>query len=88
MTWEQLGILRRQAENCLKEMAEAVASGRIEANPIWQSESENACRTCPYERICRFEEGEKGESSRAVRNLPDAEVWELLGEQQREEDVP
>ena len=85
VTWEQLGVLRRQAESCLKEMAETVASGRIEANPIWQSESENACRTCPYQTICRFEEGEKGESSRMMQNLPDAEVWKLLGGQQGEE---
>ena len=78
VTWEQFGILRRQAEQCLREMAETVSSGKIEANPIWQSESDNACRNCPYERICRFEEGENGEASRPMRHIPDADVWDIL----------
>ena len=79
---KQLGILRRQAEHCLWEMADTVASGKIEANPIWRSESENACRNCPYLPICRFEEGENGEASRTIQNLPDAEVWNILDPQE------
>ena len=78
VTWQQFGILRRQAEQCLREMAETVSSGKIEANPVWQSENDNACRNCPYQRICRFEEGENGEASRPIRNLPDTEVWDIL----------
>ena len=35
-----------------------------------------------------FEEGEKGESSRMMHNLPDDEVWMLLGVQQGEDAAP
>ena len=78
VSMDQLNILRCQAEQCLREMAETVASGTIDANPVWKSESDNACRNCPYLPVCRFEEGENGEASRTIRNLPDAEVWNIL----------
>lgn len=78
ITIEQMEILKKQAERCLCEMAEAVSQGKIEANPIWLSESDHACRTCEFQSICRFEDGENGESIRPVEKLSAKKVWEKL----------
>ena len=82
---EQMKLLRHQAEYCLREMAEQVSAGVIDANPIWQTDTDNACRNCPYSPVCRFEEGLNGEKSRIVRKITDEEVWQLLEEGDRAE---
>ena len=64
-------------------MAEEIRRGSIEARPAYVSETENACRTCQYHSICRFEEGENGDASRVTPRLKDEEVWERLGEEDR-----
>lgn len=75
---KQLDLLRQQTEQSLTDMTEEVSRGCIDANPSWQSDSENACLNCPYHPVCRFEEGKNGESSRVIRKMTDAEVWEQL----------
>ena len=78
---EQMGLLRRHAESCLREMAEEILAGSVAVNPSYVSESENACRNCPYHQICRFEEGENGEFSNPTPRLDDAAVWARLQEE-------
>ena len=80
LTREQMNLLRRQTGRCLREMAEAVAGGRIEANPLWVSEGENECQTCQAKGACRFAPGENGEDFRPVQKRTDAEVLEWLGD--------
>lgn len=75
---KQLDLLRQQTEEKLREMAEKVSGGCIDANPSWQSDSENACQNCPYHPVCRFEDGKNGEISRVIRKMTDDEVWEQL----------
>lgn len=78
---EQMGLLRRHVERSLREMAEEIRSGSIAVHPSYVSESENACRNCPYHQICRFEEGENGEFSNPTPKLDDATVWTQLQEE-------
>ena len=78
---EQMGLLRRHVESCLREMAEEILAGSVAVNPSYVSESENACRNCPYHQICRFEEGENGEFSNPTPRLDDAAVWARLQEE-------
>ena len=78
---EQMGLLRRHVEQCLKEMTNELQAGRIDVNPSYVSESDNACRNCPYHAICRFEEGENGEFSRPAPKLKDETVWAKLEEE-------
>ena len=73
--------LRRHVESCLREMAEEILAGSVAVNPSYVSESENACRNCPYHQICRFEEGENGEFSNPTPRLDDAAVWARLQEE-------
>ena len=78
---EQMGMLRRHVQSSLREMAEEIRSGSIDVHPSYVSESDNACRNCPYHRICRFEEGENGEFSRPTPKLDDETVWVQLQEE-------
>ena len=78
---EQMGLLRRHVEKSLQEMADEIRAGSIRVNPSYVSESDNACRLCPYHSICRFEEGENGEFSSPAPKLSDEKVWERLQEE-------
>ena len=78
---EQMGLLRRHVENSLREMTEEIRSGSIDVHPSYVSESDNACRNCPYHQICRFEEGENGEFSNPTPRLDDETVWAQLQEE-------
>ena len=78
---EQMGLLRRHVEETVRQMAEELRAGSISVNPGYVSESDNACRTCPYHSICRFEEGENGEYSCPTPKLSEAEVWQRLQEE-------
>ena len=75
---EQMGLLRRHVEKSLRLMADEIRAGSITVNPSYHSESDNACRNCPYHSICRFEEGENGEFSCPTPKLSDETVWEQL----------
>ena len=74
-------MLRRHVEKSLQEMADEIRAGSIRVSPSYVSESENACRLCPYHSICRFEEGENGEFSCPTPRLSDEKVWEQLREE-------
>ena len=76
-----MGLLRRHIESSLRKMADEIRAGSITVNPSYVSESENACRNCPYHRICRFEEGENGVYSCPTPKLSDETVWEKLREE-------
>ena len=78
---EQMGMLRRHVEKSLQEMSDEIRSGSIRVSPSYVSESDNACRLCPYHSICRFEEGENGEFSCPTPRLSDEKVWERLKEE-------
>ena len=80
---DQMDRLRRHVRRSLEEMAEEIRRGSIEVRPAYVSENDNACRTCQYHSICRFEEGENGDTSRVTPHLKDEEVWERLGEEDR-----
>ncbi|MBQ9663323.1 MAG: PD-(D/E)XK nuclease family protein [Oscillospiraceae bacterium] len=78
---EQMGLLRRHVEQSLREMTDEILAGSIEVSPTYVSESDNACRNCLYHSICRFEEGENGESSCPTPRLSDETVWAQLREE-------
>ena len=65
----------------VREMTEEIRSGSIDVHPSYVSESDNACRNCPYHQICRFEEGENGEFSNPTPRLDDETVWAQLQEE-------
>ena len=81
VTLEQMGLLRRHVEESLRQMAEEIRAGSIAANPSYVSESDNACRTCQFHSICRFEEGENGDFRCPTPKLSDETVWSRLMEE-------
>lgn len=84
---EQLGLLRRSAEATLTEMGEELLHGSISADPLYRDARNNACLRCEFGSVCRFREGENGESSRPMAELKDEEVWELLRRRAEEGDA-
>ena len=75
---KQMSVLQRHVESRLKEMASELTKGSIQANPFYRSESDNACMHCIYHGICRFAEGENGESRARMPKLDDQTVWSLM----------
>ncbi len=82
VSMEQMGRLRRHVEDCLMEMAKELQCGNIEANPVYRTDSDHACMSCPYHDICQFEEGKAEEHRREEPGLNDEEVWRLLEEKE------
>ena len=78
----QMRLLREHVEDKLNAMATELKRGSISVNPSYVSESDNACRLCPYRSLCRFEEGQNGDSSRVLPKIRESTVWEnMQGEQ-------
>ena len=75
---ERLGLLSRHIGKTLEEMAGALRSGSIAADPYYRSQQENACLNCDYLDACRFADGENGERVRFLPRLSDNRVWSLL----------
>ncbi len=75
-TAEQLGRLSRYIEDVLTRMAGELRRGSIAADPWYQSEQDNTCRTCDYYDACRF--SEKADGWRFKTKLSAPEFWSRL----------
>lgn len=75
---KQLALLRRHVSAVLNNMSASLRDGSIDANPSYQSESDNACRLCPYHSICHFNDGENGDAFRPLPKISDEAFWENL----------
>ena len=73
-----MDLLRGYLQGIVKETAEEMHGGSIEANPFYVGEMENACRNCRFPDVCRFREGERGEVSCRMPKLSDKEVWSRI----------
>ncbi|MBQ3133123.1 MAG: exodeoxyribonuclease V subunit gamma [Clostridia bacterium] len=73
-TLAQFGLLKRRAENLLREMAESLRSGAVEPCPT-VSKTVDACRYCRYSAICGHE---AGDPARELAVLANRDVLEML----------
>lgn len=81
ITAGDMGLLRRKIDQILREMAESLQEGQIDAAPAYNSSRySNTCKYCDYASVCHYEEG----NERQIQNLKNDEVFELL--QGKEED--
>ena len=78
ITEEQMELLRGYLRGIVKETAEELHSGSIEANPFYVAETENACRNCRFPDVCQFRDGEQGEACCRMPKLSDEEVWNRI----------
>ena len=74
----QFALLRGHVEACMRELGENLKSGSIEAAPYYKSVQENACLWCPYQAVCRFDEGR--DRRRWLKKVTPQEFWDELEE--------
>ena len=79
ITEGQMQLLKEYVRTSISDMVDELQSGEIEPNPDFTSESSNSCVYCPYQKICRFEEGEYGER-RLTPSLSDEDAWKKIQE--------
>ncbi len=72
---EQMELLRGYLQGIVKETAEEMHNGSIDANPFYVGETENACQNCRFPEACQFRDGEQGETCCRMPKLSDEEVW-------------
>ncbi|MBQ0015320.1 MAG: PD-(D/E)XK nuclease family protein [Oscillospiraceae bacterium] len=58
VTLTELGRIKKQVEEEIREMGTLLHNGNIEVKPIYNSDYDNACKWCNYHSICGFEEGD------------------------------
>lgn len=77
-TAQQLGVLAGHIEQTLRKLAAELGGGSIAAAPSFKSAQNNACAYCQYKEMCGFEDGERGEHCRPMKNLPTEQVWTMM----------
>ncbi|MGI5977898.1 MAG: PD-(D/E)XK nuclease family protein [Oscillospiraceae bacterium] len=73
---EQFARLKEHVADCMRALGRELKSGSIEASPYYKSEQENACLFCPYQAVCRFDEGR--DRRRYLKKVSPQEFWEEL----------
>ena len=73
---EQFGKLSRYIKQKLQYLSRELRRGSIDAHPLYQTPTENACIWCKYRSICQFDPAQ--ESVLYLRNMKPQEVWEQL----------
>ncbi|MGN0459948.1 MAG: PD-(D/E)XK nuclease family protein [Ruminococcus sp.] len=76
----EMGMIFRNIDELLTQMAETLHRGEIEFNPAM--DKYNACQYCPYLSVCGYEEGK---NCRQILKLSKEEVMEELKKQEKEE---
>ena len=75
---EKLGKLSKHIDKMLLQMGKELRQGRIEAQPYYRGEMDNACCWCDYFEACHFEDGSGSDKIRYLRRLKTAEAWEKI----------
>lgn len=78
VTIEQLDMLHKFVDSKMLELADTLKSGNIDAEPLYKSETDNACMFCPYESICRFDD--RHDLRRCPESIKPAEFWKILAD--------
>ena len=78
---EELELVYAHVKKKLSQMAEEIKQGRIDADPYVKGSADTACRFCPYLSICRFRDGENGESFRALESFRTKQALERIIEE-------
>ncbi|NCC68357.1 MAG: ATP-dependent nuclease subunit B, partial [Clostridia bacterium] len=74
---EQFGKLKDFVSNKLTDLSEQLSGGSIDAEPYYRSETDNACRNCPYAKVCRFDDATG--KRRYLSKIKPEQFWAMLG---------
>ena len=76
----QLGKLGQYVEKLLRQIAQELREGNIDADPCCHSEEDSVCRYCDWASACHFRDGREGDYLRYIQPVEQAEFWKSLEE--------
>lgn len=82
----QLGKLQKHIHHVLRQIAQEIGTGNIQADPWYRDERRTACAWCDYVSACHFEEGRCGERSRYLYPVKGTDFWEQLEEEEQNDE--
>lgn len=82
---EGFARLVRGVDRQLRHIAQQIAQGDIEAQPVSTGPDWSACDWCPFRDACHFDETMKKDRRRKIRVLPDSQVYARLQEEEEED---
>ena len=74
----QIGKLSLYVDKLLKNIAQELGRGNIDADPNYRSEEKNACAYCPFATACHFEEGRGRDHREYISSVKEEEFWETV----------
>ena len=85
----QFEKLSRYVDRVLREIADEVFSGNIDADPYARTPQQSACTYCEFASACHFEEGSGSDRMEYIKATKSDEFWqhidEVNGEEARED---
>ena len=73
---EELQLLRRHVQRTLEQMADGIADGAVEPNPIVRGSEDTACAYCDYAAVCHRASGIV--TARPMRKTDRKDFWKQL----------
>ena len=78
----QLGKLGRYVESTLRDIAEEIRRGVIDADPCCHGEEDSPCRYCDWAPACHFQDGRDGDHLNYIRPVKSQDFWRELEERE------
>lgn len=77
----QLGRLGNYLDRLLREIAQEVREGNIDADPCCHSEDDSYCQYCDWAGACHFQDGRDGDHLHYILPVKAEEFWKSLEEE-------
>lgn len=77
---ERLGMLSAHIDRMLIDIVGNVQGGRIDAEPYYKNQLDNACAFCDYQTACHFNERD-GDRRRYLKKLKSDDVWQRINKE-------
>jgi ATP-dependent helicase/nuclease subunit B len=84
LTQDQMKLLSAHARKMILRARKDMEEGSTELNP-YKKDGKTACDYCPYGAVCGFDPKIGGYTYHNIHTCSDEEIWEKLGEENREQ---
>ena len=74
----QLGKLGRYVEDLLRQIADEVRDGNIDADPCCHSEDDSFCKYCDWADACHFQDGRDGDHLHYILPVRREAFWQMI----------
>jgi ATP-dependent helicase/nuclease subunit B len=77
----QLGKLGQYLDKLLRQIADEIRQGNIDADPWCKSEDESACKFCDWADACHFQDGRDGDHLHYILPVQRDAFWQMVEEE-------